>query len=67
MRVPDPEGITAAEFLQQWGSFRFEIDYTHNLSQASWGKVFEYAEIKYRVDAMNPRPSPTPMVTKRDS
>jgi hypothetical protein len=67
MATPEPEGITAAQFLQEWGSFRFEIAYTDNLSPTSWGRVFEYAEIKARVDAMNPRSPPTPTVTKRDA
>jgi hypothetical protein len=62
-----PEGIAARDFLLEWGSFRFSIDYTDNLQQTSWSKVFDYNDIKGRVDAMNPLPQPTPRVTRRET
>lgn len=61
----NPEGITATEFLQQWGAFTFRIAYTRNEQKESYSRDFDYPTVAARIAAMNPLPVPRPRVTAR--
>jgi hypothetical protein len=59
------EGITADEFIKNWGSFIFSVAYSINGQASEWSKKFDYEFVRNKLAEMNPLRAPIPSVTRR--